>query len=248
MTANDTDPDFDRLSVALETSAHEGVVTCGLTTCSYSAPQGFFGEDSFTYRVSDGNGGSDVATVHVAMLQNRPPVAVDDPAHVSTRNSVVISPIQNDSDPDHDPVYLDDWTQASQGTVVCEDACRYTPTDGASGTDSFTYTISDGRGGHATATVTIAITENGPPTALDDKADTVDTRTANLLVLGNDSDPDQDELRNRQPHRRHLRHGHLYRFRLLLHPECWLRGSVPGRRHVHIPHDRRQDRLRRGVG
>ena len=208
VTGNDTDPEGDPLSVELCTPANhtpaddipckvaaEGVATCALTGCSYKAPPGFFGEDSFTYRVSDGNGGTDVATIYVAVLQNRAPVAIADEAHVSTRNHVEIDPVTNDSDPDDDAIHLDDWTPAHLGTVVCETTCRYTPDDGATGTDTFTYTISDGRGGSAVATVTIEIAENGPPTAVDDSAATIDTRTAALSVLGNDTDPDHDQLR-----------------------------------------------------
>ena len=46
---------------------------------SYQPNPNFFGTDSFTYTLSDGNGRTDVATVNVTVTRvNDPPTAVDD--------------------------------------------------------------------------------------------------------------------------------------------------------------------------
>jgi subtilisin family serine protease len=66
--ANDTDPNGDDLTVAVSTDGDDGLVDC--TTggdCTYTPDAGFSGTDDFTYIISDGNGGSDPATVDVTV-------------------------------------------------------------------------------------------------------------------------------------------------------------------------------------
>ena len=59
---------------------------------------------------------------------------------------------------------------------------------------SFTYTLSDGNGGSATASVNITVSdENDSPTANDDSATTAEDTPIDILVLGNDEDPDGDD-------------------------------------------------------
>lgn len=66
VTANDTDPDGDRLSVIGTTFPSHGTATVGAGgTVNYSPFAGFTGLDNFTYTVSDGAGGTDVARVTV---------------------------------------------------------------------------------------------------------------------------------------------------------------------------------------
>ncbi len=67
--ANDTDPDVgDILSVtSLGTPGAGAVVDHGDGTVTYTPDVGATGPDSFTYTISDGNGGEDTATVHVTV-------------------------------------------------------------------------------------------------------------------------------------------------------------------------------------
>jgi len=65
VVANDSDPDTtDTLSVSAVTQGASGsVVNNGDGTVTYTPDVGFIGLDSFTYSISDGNGGGDTATV-----------------------------------------------------------------------------------------------------------------------------------------------------------------------------------------
>lgn len=72
VTANDTDPDGDRVRVAvnspiLESPAHGTVVRLNDTTLRYTPTVGYTGSDTFRYRIADGFGGlsSAVVTVNV---------------------------------------------------------------------------------------------------------------------------------------------------------------------------------------
>ena len=77
--ANDSDVDGDSLSVSAVTPAGHGTVTNNGTDVTYSPDTNYSGPDSFTYTASDGNGGTDVGTVTIAVnAVNDAPVAVDD--------------------------------------------------------------------------------------------------------------------------------------------------------------------------
>ncbi len=67
--ANDIDVDGDTLTVTAVTQGANGsvAITNGGADVSYTPNANFFGSDSFTYTVSDGNGGSDTATVNITV-------------------------------------------------------------------------------------------------------------------------------------------------------------------------------------
>jgi hypothetical protein len=96
--------------------------------------------------------------VMVSNTQNQPPVAVDDAVVVPYETPTAIPVLDNDSDPDGDPLTIISTTQAANGTVLFNDSTiTYVPADNFTGVDTFTYTISDGRGGTATATVIVFV-------------------------------------------------------------------------------------------
>lgn len=69
--ANDSDPDDDPMTVELVAGpAHASSFQLQADgSFTYTPPAYFDGEDSFTYRVSDGESASEVATVHVTVSQ-----------------------------------------------------------------------------------------------------------------------------------------------------------------------------------
>jgi VCBS repeat-containing protein len=224
--SNDSDPDVgDTLTVtSLDTAGTLGTVTAwGLDgSFTYNPSEQFeylgTGEsstDSFTYTVSDGNGGTDTAAVTITINgvydppvydqpvppvydrpENHPPVAGNDIATTAKVTSVTINVLGNDFDPDGDTLAVCSVSQASNGSVASNgNYVTYTPNSDFSGTDSFTYTICDGNGGTATATVTVTVTKvNNPPEAVDDSDTTPQGTPVTINVLGNDSDPDGDTL------------------------------------------------------
>ena len=168
----------------------------------YTPMTNYNGADSFTYTISDGNGGTATATVAITITPvNDPPTAADDTWTVpEDAGATAINVLANDSTaPDTgETLAITGVTDAPKGSVaiVGGTGVTYTPDHSANGADSFTYTISDGNGGTATATVAITITPvNDPPTAADDTWTVPEDAGATAInVLANDSTaPDTGE-------------------------------------------------------
>lgn len=96
---------------------------------------------------------------------NQPPVAEDDSVRTSVGSTVTVRVLDNDFDPDIDPLTIQSVSGASHGRVEINptETVNYIPAAGFQGTDTFTYTISDGQGATATATVGVGV-GTAPPT------------------------------------------------------------------------------------
>ena len=197
--ANDSDADEDTLTVTEVTQPSNGSTSInGSTTVTYVPTAGYFGQDSFSYTVSDGNGGTDTANVSVTVTeQNDPPVANDDTASTNEDEAVTINTIANDTDPDGDTLSLTNTTSPAHGSVaiVNSTSVRYVPSPNYHGADSFGYTVSDGKGGTDQAQVTVTVTSvNDRPVANDDTVVSDGSQPLSVAVLSNDNDPDGDTL------------------------------------------------------
>ncbi len=144
------------------------------------------------------------------------PMAVDDEVTVPANAILNVKVLDNDTDPDGDPLSLleFDATSNNGGTVTLDgDTLLYIPAADFTGVDTFTYTISDGKGGTDTATVTVTVTQvapfqpapeatpqpetnsaNSAPMAVDDSQTLTMGSNVTIDVLGNDTDPDGDSF------------------------------------------------------
>jgi Ca2+-binding RTX toxin-like protein len=205
---NDADADGDPLTVISAGSGTNGTTIVNADgTVTYKPDVGFSGMDSFSYTVSDGNGGSDTATVAVTVqpaensAANAAPTAMDDVGSVLEDQMVQIAVLGNDTDPDGDALAVTSAASGANGTTVvnADGTITYTPNAGFSGTDSFSYTVDDGKGGSDTATVAVTVqpagnpTANTAPVAVSDSYATTGT-TVSGSVLDNDSDADGNTL------------------------------------------------------
>ena len=195
--ANDTDVDGDHLHVASVSKVSVGSATVAHDRVKLELRDGFNGRVSFEYVVSDGSGGQGRATGTVFVgARNDPPRAVADSVRTLAGTPVRVMVLENDADPDGDPVWVLSASSPSNGTTHNQGAAvLYTPPRGYQGRSQFTYTISDPSGALSTAHVLVAVgTANHAPLAVDDEA-SMDAGSSVLLdVLANDSDPDGDAL------------------------------------------------------
>ncbi|SHL81934.1 FecR family protein, partial [Roseovarius marisflavi] len=193
--ANDTG---DSLTLVSATDGLNGTTALNDDgTITYTPNENFSGVDSFSYTASDGQGGSDTATVTVTVTPvNDAPVAQDDSAVTAEDSNVQIAVLDNDSDVDGDALSVTQAT-AQHGTVLinADGTLSYSPDADFNGTDTISYTVSDGEGGSDTAEVTVTVgAVNDAPVAQDDSAVTAEDSNVQIAVLGNDSDVDGDAL------------------------------------------------------
>ncbi|MFT5162347.1 MAG: putative delta-60 repeat protein, partial [Alteromonadaceae bacterium] len=202
---NDSDIDGDTLTVDnTPLTVNNGVVTIGPDkTLNYTPNTNFFGSDTITYQISDGQGGIASATVNLNVIAvNDNPIAQNDSA--STDEDVPINTINvlnNDSDPEGTLLNI---TSASalngSSSVISGPAIDYTPNANFFGTDTITYNINDGTGGTATAQVIVTVNPiNDNPVALPDSAIVIEDTLTNIVVLTNDSDIENNPLTVNSP-------------------------------------------------
>lgn len=207
VTPNDTDADGDVLSINAVSSPINGVVALNSAGVVLFTPTlNFVGTASFLYTVSDGKGGTDTATVTIAVTGvNDDPTAVNDTKSTNEDAALtlgltdIVTP--NDTDVDGDTLVITAVSAPVNGTIVLngDGTVTFTPTTNFVGAGSFDYTVSDGNGGTDTATVTVNVTgTNDAPVAVDD---TKNTNEDTALILGvadivttNDTDADGDTL------------------------------------------------------
>jgi uncharacterized repeat protein (TIGR01451 family) len=181
--SNDSDPNGDTFSMqSIDTGSTLGTVTNNNNGTFDYDPNGQFeslavGEqatDTFTYTISDGQGGVDTATVTISItgVNDAPTADNDSGTGFNTDEDTIFttaSVLTNDSDPDSSDMLSEQSidTSSTLGTVTNKNdgTFDYDPNGqfeslavGEQATDTFTYTISDGQGGVDTATVTISIT------------------------------------------------------------------------------------------
>lgn len=164
VAANDSDADGDTLVYTMVTPPAHGTASLAATgSFTYVPASGYVGPDTFVYSVSDGNGGTDTATVSIdVFLPNQPPVAVNDTFTTPYQTSFSGTVATNDSDPEGGALTFAVTTQPASGTVVMQanGSFIYTPAAGFSGQITFTYTVTDAQGLTATAVVTGTVGPN----------------------------------------------------------------------------------------
>jgi cyclophilin family peptidyl-prolyl cis-trans isomerase len=146
----------------------------------YTPDADFFGTDSFTYTVSDGNTGMASATVTVNVSNvNDDPTANDDSVQAfKNQGPFTFDVLANDSfapDPEETLTVTQVGQTSASGTVSIIDngsMVSYTPAADFTGTETFTYTIEDASGASSTATVTVEVLDFTPRTVSGSVMDT----------------------------------------------------------------------------
>ena len=143
--ANDTDPDGDALNVTAVSNLSAGSATIEQNHVELELPDDVEREDRLRLR-RDGRqrrAGHARGTVFVH-ARNDAPVAVDDSLRTPVGTPVRVLVLENDRDPDGDPVWVLRSSDPSTGATHNDGtAVTYTPEAGYRGLARFTYTIWD---------------------------------------------------------------------------------------------------------
>ncbi|NOQ15295.1 MAG: tandem-95 repeat protein [Methyloprofundus sp.] len=191
---NDADIDSPTLELVSVTQADNGSVLIVGNALTYTPASNFFGSDSFTYTLSDTEGGSANATVSVAVNSvNDSPVANNDSTSTDTNVSIDINVLNNDSDvEDTKPTgVVSTVSLPNDGVIsVVGASVKYTPDINFNGNDSFSYQVKDSDNADSNiATVTINVgSGNDVPVAVDDTAVTDEDVSVIIDVIANDTD------------------------------------------------------------
>ncbi len=214
ITLGASDEDGDALTFTVVDQPAHGSLSGSAPDLSYTPNADFNGEDSFTFKASDGQLDSAPATVTISIAAvNDAPNAQDDALTVAEGGSATVldggetSLLANDSDVEGDSLTLSTTPVAapSHGTLTlnADGTFSYTHDGSEGGSDSFSYSVCDDGSPSQCATATVAITVtpvNDAPMAVADSAVVEVGATVTTLeggatsVLANDSDPEQGTL------------------------------------------------------
>ncbi|MCA1245681.1 Ig-like domain-containing protein, partial [Massilia sp. MS-15] len=190
-----SDADGDTVTYAKASDPAHGVVTIASDgTYAYTPAANYHGTDSFSYTVSDGQGGSNTYTVNITVTPVNDLPVVGNSSITTAEDTARTGTLPAASDVDGDTLTYSKASDPAHGTVSIAADGTYTYTPGANynGADSFTYTVSDGNGGSNTYTVNVTVTPvNDAPGAAPTTIITAeDTVIAGSLPAASDVDGD----------------------------------------------------------
>ena len=207
--ANDVDADGDKLTVTLVDPPQNGTLTLGEDgSVDYLPDADYHGSDSFTYRLSDGEDESPLATVNLTIQSvNDPPSGGADTYFTGADRELTVSAasgvLANDRDIDSLSLTATLTQGPTRGTLQfrADGSFLYTPKTGFKGTDSFVYVAGDGQVQSAPVTVTLLVGD--PPVIISEfmaaNVDGLQTRLradADARFQGPSQYPDWIELHN----------------------------------------------------
>ncbi|WP_166419768.1 Ig-like domain-containing protein [Pseudoalteromonas sp. Z1A8] len=207
---NDTDQfkgELNTNTTPLVSPQHGRVTISPNGAFTYTPRTNFNGIDAFSYQVINELGMIDTGIVQITInAVNDAPIALDNTYNINADGTLLITApglLANDRDIDLDPLTVDTSpvTLPNKGSITlnADGSFEYVGTLGMQGEDSFEYRIFDAQGAQAIAKVTIvALEQNSPPTASNDNyslsEDTTLAISANLGLLANDTDPNDDNF------------------------------------------------------
>jgi hypothetical protein len=166
ITLTGTDVENNPLQYVLLSLPLHGSLGGTLPNLTYFPAGGFFGADSFSFKVNDGALDSAPATVSLTVTAvNHQPIA--SAQSVTTVQDTPKAITLSGSDADGNPLTYAVVTQPAHGTLSgTAPNLTYTPTPRYSGPDSFTFKVNDGTVDSAPGTVSITVTPAIVPLAV----------------------------------------------------------------------------------
>jgi large repetitive protein len=198
---NDVDVDGDPLMITAVTQpAHGSVVVNADGTVTYTPAPGYAGADSFTYSVSDGQGGVEIVSVAVNVGGSNPDAPTANPvvAQAATDGAAItpidVAALAGVVDPNADPLMysavglppglsIDPATGVISGTL--------TPDASGNGPYSVQVFAIDPSGAEVIVTFLLNVANVAPQASNDIGVTPVD-QPLTLAILANDVDPDKD--------------------------------------------------------
>ncbi len=202
-SSNDIDPDGNTLSYTLLNNTTNGTLVLNPDgSYTYTPNPGTNGKDTARYQVCDNGvpGKCDTALIILEVKPddngpgNDPPYAQNDVASTPAGTPTSGNVLNNDSDPNGDPLTATAIGSLPPGLTLDPDGSfTYNPPAGFTGTVSVPYQACDGAGKCDTATLTLLVLPSSPLAEADHTATVINTPVSGDLGT-NDSDPQNSPL------------------------------------------------------
>jgi cyclophilin family peptidyl-prolyl cis-trans isomerase len=165
----------------------------------YTPKNGFVGQETVSYTISDGNGGTSSSTVTIQVAPAVPPPTVAGESFTVAEDSAAVDydVLANDTPAATGDTLTVTQVSAANGTATITNngtRVRYVPNANFNGTDRVVYTVRSSNGGTANATMTMTVTPvNDAPTAVNDTFTVLSLPNQTVDVLKNDTNVDAGE-------------------------------------------------------
>ncbi|MCK5830891.1 MAG: tandem-95 repeat protein, partial [Methylococcales bacterium] len=191
LLTNDTDVDGDTLIISsVQDSKHGSVEIDDDGNIVFNPEENYQGEASFSYTISDGNGGTDTANVklNVKSVNDAPVITVVDTTTTEDTSQIIATATDIDGTIDSSTL------KAEYGTVTIDKDgnITYTPEADYQGVDTVSLSVTDNVGATTSQTINLTIDRaNVNPVAVDDSKNNLvqltDTRTSNITIADSKS-------------------------------------------------------------
>jgi|GEM_PF-2112491 len=197
--SNDSDRDFDELTVTYASSSKGQVSINTDNTLTYAPTENFNGSAIINYTISDEKGGFSSAEVKVSVLAvNDSPNASNDTVQTNEDTPVIINILSNDNDVDNDILTVTDVHTITPGGMVSinrDNTLTFVPVSNFNGEVSLSYTVNDNHGSIVDAFVTVIINAiNDLPVLVDHQTTTEQEVEVKIDALVGAYDLDGDSL------------------------------------------------------
>ena len=191
ITLTGSDEDGDDLTFTVVSQPESGTLSGTAPNLTYSPKANYSGSDSFMFKASDGEAGSNTATITISVASvNDKPVVAGQSVNVDEDGSVSIT--LEGSDADGDGLSFTVVSQPKNGALSgTAPNLTYSPKANYSGSDSFTFKTSDGEIDSNTATVTISVASvNDKPVVAGQSVEVNEGEPVSITLTGSDEDGD----------------------------------------------------------
>jgi len=188
--ANDTDAEGDTLTITSVTQGDNGgSVDHDGTQVKYEPEQDFVGTDTFTYTISDGQGGIDTATVSVTVTNVPDELILETIGDKTINENQMLTITVNATDADGDTIEYSALQLPPGATFT--NPFVWTPTYDDEGTYEVIFVATDGTFSDSeTITITVNNVNRSPVAVADSALTNEDTTVTTGNVLTNDTDAD----------------------------------------------------------
>lgn len=191
VTLAGSDVESSPLTFTIITGPSNGALSGTAPDLTYIPNADYFGADSFTYRVNDGDLDSAVATATITVAPiNDAPTAASDAVFTAEDTPTAITLIGNDIEGSA-LTYTVTAVPANGALSGTPPNLTYTPAPNFFGSDAVTYIVNDGELDSTPATITLTVTPvNDTPVAAAVSVTTPEDTAASVTLVGSDIDGD----------------------------------------------------------